>query len=82
MAHTIALTLDDRTYAELEVMARNRGETPESIAASAVHTLCEDPLLSLAGCLDTGTPDLALRHDCYLAEASDPALMAGRDNAE
>lgn len=82
MAHTLTITLDDRTYAELEAMARIRGESLEGIASTAVQGLCDDPLLALAGSFDSGLPDLALRHDDYLAQAYESTPMAVRDKAD
>ena len=53
MAHTITLTVDDRTYTELEARARTRGETPESVAADVVQALCTDPLYKHLGAYPT-----------------------------
>lgn len=79
MAHTLTIELDDRTFSEMVATARVRGETPEYVVSTAVKDLYEDPLFILAGSIDTGVPDLALRHDRYLAAASTSISMTDRE---
>ena len=79
MAHTLTITLDDRTYAELEAMARIRGESLEGIASTAVQGLCDDPLDKHIGAYPTGAAGWADHHHDTIGQA---LMVAERSEVE
>lgn len=68
--------LSDEQYARLATYAAQHGQTPEALfqtwVAEVTHSvedkILDDPLFQLAGIFVIGDPDLADKHDEYLAE--------------
>ena len=71
MSRTLTLQIDDRLYEALSEAARRQGRSAEDIGAAWLAAVIEralgDPMMRLAGSLDSGTPDLAANHDAYLS---------------
>ena len=71
MSRTLTLQLEDRIYEALSDRARRQGRSAEDVGAAWLAALVvragSDPVMRLAGSLDSGTPDLAAGHDQYLA---------------
>jgi hypothetical protein len=64
--------IQDQVAAEIEVDLdqRERSATPATPETpEAAYDPTTDPLAPFIGALHSGTPDLAERHDAYLAEA-------------
>lgn len=66
--------VQDRYAAEIEVdlnqEERRAASAPSTPATEeAIYDPATDPLASFIGSAHSGTPDLAKRHDAYLAEA-------------
>lgn len=72
MGHTIKLELPDRLYDALQQQAKQSGKELEDFMVDRLTERTESPeddaLLRLAGVLDSEVPDLADRHDEYLAD--------------
>lgn len=72
MSRTLTLEVPDELYAALEEMAAEQKRSAEQVGAewlsATIGRLANDPLLKLAGCFESGIPDLADRHDHYIAE--------------
>lgn len=72
MGHTITLDLSDDLYEALRQSAAKSGHTPEQTAAECLskhlQPPAEDPLIALAGVLDSDLHDVAERHDYYLGQ--------------
>jgi hypothetical protein len=82
----------DDLYAKIVDYTQRHGTTPEEALITITRRALEidetnaesgavpddDPFFQLAGCLASGTPDLGLNHDQYLAEAY--ADAHGREN--
>lgn len=76
MSHVFQLS--DEQYARLSAYAAQRKQTPETLfqkwVEEVIHDAQEgisnDPLFQLAGIFAIGDPDLAEKHDEYLAETS------------
>ena len=70
MSRSLTLQIDDHLYEALSDRARRQGRSAEDVGAAWLTALIEramaDPVMRLAGSLDSGTPDLAARHDEYL----------------
>lgn len=81
MGHTITVELPDEVFAPLERRATEEGIPPQELLVTWVRkqmeveeeaypvTLETDPLVEFIGAFESGEPDLAQRHDEYLAEA-------------
>lgn len=71
MSKAITLDLPDQVYHSLAELAAKEGRSAEEVGADWLATfvqhVADDPLMRLAGTLESGTPDLAERHDDYLA---------------
>ena len=78
MSRSLTLQLDDRLYEALSDRARRQGRSAEDVGAVRLAAMIErataDPVMRLAGSLDSGTPDLAARHDADLAGHSESEL--------
>lgn len=78
MNRTLTLQIEDRLYDALSDRARRQGRSAEDVGASWLAAMIErtlsDPVMRLAGALDTGTPDLAQNHDDYLAAHAEDEL--------
>lgn len=68
MAHSLTVTLDENTYDHLMALADREGQSAEEWVRATVANIFDDPLIALAGSIDSGVPDLAERHDQYLGE--------------
>ena len=74
MSHVFQLF--DEQYARLEAYAAQYEQTPETLFETWVNEvigdleeeILDDPLFQLAGIFAIGDPDLADKHDEYLAE--------------
>jgi hypothetical protein len=74
MSHVFQLS--DEQYARLEAYAAQHEQTPETLFETWVNEvigdleeeILDDPLFQLAGIFAIGDPDLADKHDEYLAE--------------
>jgi len=66
MSHTLTLNLTDEAYNELLRAARERDQSPESVASRLLDSSLSDPLLRLSGCIESPITDLSERHDEYL----------------
>jgi hypothetical protein len=66
MSQTLTLNLSDEAYDELLRAARERDQSPESVASKILDSSLSDPLLRLSGCIDSPITDVAERHDEYL----------------
>lgn len=73
MGHTLTLDLPDHLYESLVETARQRGQSPEAVAAqwlmSAAHQSEGDPIEPFIGALDSGGSDWADAHDRYVGTA-------------
>ncbi len=71
--HTLTLELPDEIYVPLLDRARRSSSTLEALltqlAASAVQTALEDPLLKLLGSVASDVTDISSRHDEYLGHS-------------
>ena len=78
MSRSLTLQIDDRLYEALSARARHQGRSAEDVGAAWLAAMIErataDPVMRLAGSLDSGTPDLATGHDQYLASHVDDEL--------
>ena len=72
MSHTIQLHLPDDVYATLQRQAEQEGKTVEDFVAehlsAGTQSVADDPLLQLAGALDSDLGDIAERHDDYIGQ--------------
>lgn len=70
---TLTIELEDHLYDVVKEMAEQNGTTPEVLGgeciARAVSQVENDPLLALAGTLESDVTDVAERHDHYLGQA-------------
>jgi hypothetical protein len=81
MNHTLTIELPEEVFEPLEKRSVERGIRPQELVLTWVRqqieaeetaypvTLETDPLARFIGAFDSGLPDLARRHDEYLAEA-------------
>jgi predicted CopG family antitoxin len=73
MSKTLTITITDELYQALKNLADKEGKSAEDVGASwlaaTVERISKDPLMALAGVLDSGIPDLAERHDDYIRRA-------------
>ena len=78
MSRSLTLQIDDRLYEALSARARHQGRSAEDMGAAWLAAMIErataDPVMRLAGSLDSGTPDLAACHDRYLATHAEEEL--------
>ncbi len=82
MGHALTIDIPDETFETLQHLAKFANYTPEEWVAqwlaSMVLRVNRDPLLKLAGMIESGVTDVAERHDDYLGEAAlNPARVAG-----
>jgi hypothetical protein len=68
MSHMVTLNLSDEAYDELLRAARDRDQSPESVASRILDDSLSDPLLRLSGCIESPVTDLSERHDEYLGQ--------------
>lgn len=70
MTNTLVLEVPYSIYQLLLDVAKKNGLTPEQIALSwmrdGANASTEDPLLSLAGVIETDITDVAQNHDYYI----------------
>jgi hypothetical protein len=82
MGHQLTLELPDEVYGSLRQRAEQTGQTPETVAAEWLKTtaerLSDDPLLQLAGVLESTLTDTSERHDQYIGDG----LLMGMRKAE
>jgi hypothetical protein len=78
MSHTIKLDLPDEIYELLNRQATEAGKSVEDFAAAclsaAAPTSGQDPLLQLAGVLESDVADVAEQHDRYIGQRIDEHL--------
>ena len=78
MTRSLTLQIEDRLYEALSDRARRQGRSAEDVGASWLAAMIEraaaDPVMRLAGSLDSATPDLARNHDEYLAAHTEDEL--------
>jgi hypothetical protein len=67
MSRTLVLEIPDEAYFDLVRSASDQGQSAERLAAEILVGALGDPVLKLAGCLSFSSPDLAMRHDEYIA---------------
>jgi len=72
MGHTLQLNIPDDVYEVLRSRAEQQGTTLEQVAeeylSRSAMPLEEDPLLRLAGVLDSDLGDVAELHDRYIGQ--------------
>ncbi len=72
MSQTLSLEIPDQLYETLKRLAEKGGRSAEDLGAAWLRLTIErvnsDPIMKLAGALQSGVPDLAERHDAYIAE--------------
>lgn len=72
MSRSLTLQIEDRLHGALSERARRQGRSAEDVGAAWLAAVIEralgDPVMRLAGSLDSGTPDLASNHDHYLSD--------------
>lgn len=68
MGHSITIDLSDEAYKELVAIADRKSQVPELVASEILNDLLPDPLLKLAGTIDSPVRDVAERHDEYIGE--------------
>lgn len=73
MGHTLQLNIPDDLYEILRGRAEQQGTTPEQVAEECLSRSAmpaeEDPLLLLAGVLDSELGDIAELHNLYIGRA-------------
>jgi hypothetical protein len=83
MARSLTLEIPDDVYEPLRCQAKKSGRTPEDIAtewlAATIRRMAEDPLLQLAGTIESDITDVADRHDYYIGEQLLKELRADAD---
>ncbi|HZN65092.1 MAG TPA: hypothetical protein VFB66_07295 [Tepidisphaeraceae bacterium] len=83
MSRSLTLTIEDRLYEALTERARRQGRSAEDVGAAWLAALIErtldDPVMRLAGSLESKTPDLAANHDKYLAAHGNDELRDSED---
>jgi hypothetical protein len=75
MSQALTLNLPDDAYRALLQAGRDRSEPPENVASRLLAEVLSDPLVSLFGCLEYSSPDVADHHDQYIGES----ILAERD---
>jgi len=72
MGHTLTLLISDELYESLRSRAAQQQTTVEQVAVQRLaengNSASPDPLLRLAGVLDSGITDIAERHDDYIGQ--------------
>jgi len=71
MSHIVTLELPDEVFADLQSSAQLLGVEVADLCLSRLQNgarVEDDPFWKLAGAFDSATPDLAERHDFYLAQ--------------
>ncbi len=66
MGHSITLNLPEKAWEDILRAGRERNEAPEAVAETLLSDAVSDPLMSLFGCLEHSTSDVAERHDEYI----------------
>lgn len=73
MSHPLTIEIPDAVFSRLQQRAKQLGKTAEVVATQCIEVIVvppeEDPLLKLAGSIDSGPADAADRHDYYIGEA-------------
>lgn len=73
MAHTLTLDLPDEVFESVAERACQEGTTPARLVtdwiSTALQLVNDDPVLSLAGCFESGLGVVGARHDRYLGNA-------------
>lgn len=82
MSRMLTLEIPDELYQALRELAEKEGRSEEDVGAAwlaaTIQRIANDPLMNLAGVLDSGVPDLAERHDYYIPGGQ--SLRAGADH--
>ena len=66
MGHSITLNLPEKAWQDLLRAGVERNEAPEAVAETLLSDAVSDPLMSLFGCLEYSSSDIAERHDDYI----------------
>lgn len=73
MSKTVSLTIPDNLYDIITKIAKNKGQTSESLIMECVEnsfaSLENDPLEPFIGIIDTQGSDWSEKHDQYLGQA-------------
>ncbi len=80
MSRTIELEIPDALHDRLEEAAAREGKTPQSVFVRLLESYLsskprarpapeDDPLLKLAGVIDSNVTDVGSRHDDYIGQA-------------
>jgi hypothetical protein len=73
MPRTLTIEITDDDYQQLQRWAAERSRTPEALAGEWLHgwvqVTASDPLLQLAGIVDSDITDVGERHDEYIGQA-------------
>lgn len=81
MSQTLTLEIPDELYQALKELAAKEGKSAEDLGAvwlaATIERIANDPLMNLAGALNSGVPDLAERHDHYLGQYLMGKLRSG-----
>ena len=72
MSKTLTLEISDELHQALKELADKEGKSAEDVGAAwlaaTIKRIADDPLIGLAGAVDSGVPDLAERHDDYIGQ--------------
>lgn len=83
MGHAVTLELSEEVYQHLLKWAQQEGRTPEAVAAeyltNVVLRIARDPLLQLAGSVESEVTDASERHDEYIGQALFKELRSDPD---
>jgi plasmid stability protein len=82
MAIALQVSIDDQSMEKLRIQSQRHGKPVEQLAAEYLATMIaieEDPLMQMAGAVESNVPDAALRHHEYLGQALYDELQ-GRSN--
>lgn len=87
MSRTVTLELPEALYAALVDKAQQQRSTPEQLIFDSLAAAFgngappaeEDPLLQLAGCIETDITDIAERHHDYIGQALLDELRPGNE---
>lgn len=83
MPQTITISLPDEVYEHLAQWTRQIGQTPEHWIAAwisrSVQETLQDPLIQLAGTIESDVTDVSERHDEYLGQAILDEMRGGQD---
>jgi hypothetical protein len=83
MPRALTIEIADDDFQNLQNWAAERGRTPEALAGEWLHVwvkeIEDDPLLQLAGIVDSDVPDVGERHDEYIGQALYDELQGRAD---